>query len=152
MELDDKITIIEGPPPTFEAVSDEWVLGLSEGSRLADVALTRVRTFNGPSLVERCHRAWRHKQPIHLEFRSDEGLPHMAPIVAARNVTTDDGDMLLLWIRLNSDEVELELHYDDGSEDEDDLDDDDGDNFGADDIDGDDLDRLDDQGFTPPLS
>jgi hypothetical protein len=121
MEIEDKITIIEGPPPTFEAVADEWVMGLSEGPSLADVALTRVRTFNGPALVERCHRAWRHKQGIQLEFRSQEGLPHQAPIVAARNVTTDEGDVLLLWIRLNSDEVELELEYDDETDDIDDV-------------------------------
>jgi hypothetical protein len=38
--MDEKITIIEGPPPTFEAVSDGWALGLNEGPSLADVAVT----------------------------------------------------------------------------------------------------------------
>ena len=99
MEIEDKITIIEGPPPTFEAVSDGWVLGLTEGPTLSEIALTRVRTFNGPALVERCHRAWRHQQPIYLEFRAQDGLPQQAPIVAARHLQTDDGDMLLLWVR-----------------------------------------------------
>jgi hypothetical protein len=138
MDIEDKITIIEGPPPTFESVTDSWVLGLSEGPTLADVVLTRVRTFNGPALVERCHRAWRHQQPIYLEFRSEDGLPQQAPIVAARHLSTDDGDMLLLWLRMNSDEVELELHYD-----SDDLEDDPED-FDPEDIDPEDDFPLDD--------
>lgn len=153
MDIEDKITIIEGPPPTFESVTDSWVLGLSEGPVLADVVLTRVRTFNGPALVERCHRAWRHQQPIYLEFRSEEGLPQQAPIVAARHLSTNDGDMLLLWLRMNSDEVELELHYSsDDAEEDDDSDDDflgyDDDDF-ADFLEGDDEDDddEDDEGF-----
>lgn len=111
--MDDKITIIEGPPPTFEAVNDGWALGLNDSPILADVAITRLRTFNGPALVERCHRAWQNRQTIHLEFRDPDGLERVAPIVAARSVETDDGDLLLLWIRLNDEEVELELGYDD---------------------------------------
>ncbi|MEJ2711495.1 MAG: hypothetical protein P8074_28060 [Anaerolineales bacterium] len=111
--MDDKITIIEGPPPTFEAVNDGWVLGLNESPTLADVAITRLRTFNGPALVERCHRAWRNHQSIHLEFRTPDGLEHEAPIVAARYVEIDEGQLLLLWVRLNDEEVELELGYDD---------------------------------------
>jgi hypothetical protein len=143
MDIEDKITIIEGPPPTFESVTDSWVLGLSEGPTLADVVLTRVRTFNGSALVERCHRAWRHQQPIYLEFRSEDGLPQQAPIVAARHLSTDDGDMLLLWLRMNSDEVELELHYD--SDDlEDDPEDFDPEDIDPEDIDPEDIDPEDD--------
>lgn len=111
--MDDKITIIEGPPPTFEAVNDGWVLGLNESPTLADVAITRLRTFNGPALVERCHRAWRNQQSIYLEFRTPDGFEHEAPIVAARYVEIDEGQLLLLWVRLNDEEVELELGYDD---------------------------------------
>jgi hypothetical protein len=111
--MDDKITIIEGPPPTFEAVSDGWVLGLNESPNLGEIAVTRLRTFNGPSLVERCHRAWRNKHAIQLEFRSEDGLEHQAPIVAARYVETDEGHLLILWIRLTDEEVEFELGYED---------------------------------------
>ena len=67
--MEEKITIIEGPSPTFEAVSEDWVMGLNESPTLADVALTRLRTFNGPSLVERCYRAWTNQETIRLEFR-----------------------------------------------------------------------------------
>jgi hypothetical protein len=111
--MDDKITIIEGPPPTFEAINEGWVLGLYEGPGLADIAITRLRTFNGPSLVERCHRAWRNGQSIHLEFRSEDGLERQAPIVAARHVETNDGHLLLLWLRLDNEDVEIELGYED---------------------------------------
>jgi hypothetical protein len=121
--MDDKITIIEGPPPTFEEVNEGWALGLNESPLLADIALTRLRTFNGPALVERCHRAWRNALPIHLEFRTAEGLEHHAPIVAARTVNTDEGDLLLLWVRLENEDAELELDYEDDADDGEDFDD-----------------------------
>ena len=122
--MDDKITIIEGPPPTFEAVDDGWVLGLNESPSLGQIAVTRLRTFNGPALVERCHRAWRNHQTINLEFRTTDGLDQQAPIVAARYIETDSGHVLILWVRLTDDEIELELGYEDdfGDEEDDDSD------------------------------
>ncbi len=116
--MDDKITIIEGPPPTFEAISDGWALGLNEGPSLADIMVTRLRTYNGPSLVERCYRAWSNHQAIHLEYRTSDGLQAQSPIVAARYVEVEEGQMLLLWVRLVDDHVELELGYDDDSDEE----------------------------------
>jgi len=110
---DDKITIIEGPPPSFEASQDGWVQGLNESPILGEIAFTRLRTFNGPALVERCHRAWRNNQAINLEYRTMEGLEQKDPIVAARYMDTDDGQMLLLWVRLTDEEVELEFGYED---------------------------------------
>jgi len=122
--MDEKITIIEGPPPTFESVNDGWVTGLLESPSLADIAVTRLRTYNGPALVERCHRSWRNQSSILLEYRTSDGLEQQAPIVAARTLEVDDGQVLLLWVRINNDEVELELGYDDdpGDELDDDLD------------------------------
>jgi hypothetical protein len=111
--MDDKITIIEGPPPTFEVVDDHWALALNEGPSLSDIALTRLRTFSGPSLVERCYRAWHKHNPIYLEFRTEDGLNQSAPIVAARYVETDEGHMLLLWVRLEREENDLELNLED---------------------------------------
>ena len=116
--MEDKITIIEGPPPTFEVVSEGWVLGLNESPSLSDIVVTRLRTFNGPSLVERCHRAWRNNHSIHLEYRSDDGLLQQAPIVAARYVDVDDGQLLVLWLRLVDEAIELEIDYDDDIGDE----------------------------------
>jgi len=111
--MEDKITIIEGPPPTFEAVPEGWVLSLSESPLLSDIALTRLRTFNGPALVERCYRAWSQSKTIHLEFKNEEGLEYQAPIMAARAVENEDGHMLLLWVRLDQEEVEMEIDFDD---------------------------------------
>lgn len=138
--MEDKITIIEGPPPTFEAVPEGWVQGLSDSPLLSGIVTTRLRTFNGPSLVERCHKAWRNKLPIHLEYRNPDGLQEEAQIVAARNVATDEGDMLVLWVRIPNDDVELEIGYEDDLEDEDDFDldleyDDDEEDFDEDDFD-----------------
>ena len=64
--MDDKITIIEGPPPNFEDVHEGWPLGLNESPSLHKLAMTRLRTFNGPSLVERCYRTWHSQQTIQL--------------------------------------------------------------------------------------
>jgi hypothetical protein len=116
-KMDDKITIIEGPPPTFEEVNDGWVMGLSESLNLGEFVVTRLRTFNGPALVERCHRAWHHQQPIHLEYRNADGLQEQAPIVAARHVETDEGHLLILWVRMVDEGIELQFGYDDDSED-----------------------------------
>jgi len=120
--MDDKITIIEGPPPTFESIPELWVHGLSEGMMQSEMVLTRLRTFNGPALVERCHKAWRNQKDIQLEYRTSEGLNAEVPIVAARNMETDEGDMLLLWLRLSDDSIELEIGYDEDFDDEDDWD------------------------------
>ncbi len=115
--MDDKITIIEGPPPTFESTNEGWTFGLHDSPNLANIAITRLRTFNGLALLERCHRAWHHQQPMHLEFRAPDGLILNAPIVAARNVETDEGDMLLLWVRLSEEMAKLKLGHDDNPDD-----------------------------------
>jgi hypothetical protein len=115
--MEEKITIIEGPPPTFETVSDGWAMGLNDSSILNDVVLTRLRTFNGPALVERCYRAWNKQQTIVLEFKNNTGLARKAPIVAARHLDVEEGHVLLLWVRIPNPEVELELGYDDDADD-----------------------------------
>ena len=97
--MDDRITIIEGPPPNFEIINDGWAIGLNESPLLYDLALTQLRTKNGHALVERCHRMWKSGQPIYLHYRNAMGLEESAPIMAARAVESDDGPILLLWIR-----------------------------------------------------
>ena len=114
--MDDKITIIEGPPPVFEQVSDGWAMGLNESPNVLVPAVTRLRTFNGNELVERCHRAWNRRDSIHLHYRNDVGLEQTAPILAARNVETSDGNVLLLWVYLDKEHVEYE--FDEGDDDE----------------------------------
>ncbi len=111
--MDEKITIIEGPTPAFEAVNDGWALGINESPYLSDVAVTRLRTFNGPALVERCYRAWRNQKPIFLEYRESDGLESQAPILAARTMELEEGQMLVLWVRMEPQEAEIEIGSDD---------------------------------------
>jgi hypothetical protein len=120
--MDDKITIIEGPTPVFEPVQDGWALGLNETRQFSTTALTRLRTFNGPALVERCYRQWNQHQPIKLHYRDETGLEACVPILAARSVETDDGQMLLLWLHIERDDMELEIDVDDESGVDDDFD------------------------------
>lgn len=44
MDEAEKITIIEGPPPTFEAVTEAWPLGIVEGPSPSVVALCRRKS------------------------------------------------------------------------------------------------------------
>lgn len=111
--MDEKITIIEGPPPVFESVNDGWALGLNESTVLFDTALTRLRTFNGPALVERCHRAWRKQADIFLHYRTDIGLEARVPIVAARALDGENGQVLYLWVRRLAEESEADAEMDD---------------------------------------
>jgi hypothetical protein len=115
--MDDKITIIEGPTPIFEEINDGWALGLNEGPVLYDLMMTRVRTFNGPALVERCHRAWNDQSSVFLHYRNELGMEEKTPILAARSVTTSDGSVLLLWVRMEFEETETESGTDSNSED-----------------------------------
>lgn len=117
--MDDKITIIEGPTPIFEPVQDGWALGLNETRRFSVTALTRLRTFNGPALVERCYRRWNQRLPINLHYRDETGLEAKAPILAVRSVETDDGHVLLLWLHVERDDLELEIGNGDENADDD---------------------------------
>lgn len=95
-----KITIIEGSPPTFELANETWLLGLAEGPVPARLAMCRLRSHNAPELVERCYRAWRNHEPISLEYRGEDGLTQQVSIAAVRWVELNHGQMLLVWVRL----------------------------------------------------
>jgi len=97
--MEEKITIIEGPPPVFEDITDGWAIGLNESPILYGTIFTQVRTLNGPALVERCHRAWKKNTQIFLHYKNDMGIEEKAPIVAVRSVDSDEGQVLLLWVR-----------------------------------------------------
>ncbi len=124
--LEEKITIIEGPPPVFEPIEDGWALGLSEGPLLFEMSLTQVRTFNGPELVERCHRVWKENGVIQLHYRNEMGAEEKVPIMAARSIETDEGQVLLLWTRHEpedfedfddlEDDIDIDIDVDDDDE------------------------------------
>jgi hypothetical protein len=116
--MDDKITIIEGPTPSFEIVDDGWSSGVLEGPSLYNIAVTQLRTFNGGELVERCYRAWKNKGNVQLEYRAQDGETKEAAIAAARTGETDDGELLILWVRLPDEEIELAIDLDDDGEDD----------------------------------
>lgn len=114
----EKITIIEGPPPTFELDSDSWLPGLVEGPVPSQIAMCRLRSPNAPQLVERCYRAWRDRQPISLEYRSEDGMTDQASIVAARWAEVEEGQVLLLWVRLIQDPFQVRIDFDDAENDD----------------------------------
>jgi len=120
--MENKITIIEGPAPQFEEIHDSWLMGQNESPQPFHLAMTQLRTYNGASLVERCHRAWSANNTMYLEYRDVMGLERNASIIAARSVETDEGDMLLLWVRRSQSDVEAEAQWPKyGPEDIDDL-------------------------------
>jgi hypothetical protein len=148
--MEEKITIIEGPPPTFEILDEGWAFGLAEGPVLSDIAVTHLRTFNGPALVERCHRAWRNQLPINLEYRENDGLEKHAPILAARTLETDGGQVLVLWVRLQKDDTEVEFTIGDDETEFEDFEDE-SEDYDVDEEDFDDLDdEIDDDFFDSP--
>ncbi|MDY6847138.1 MAG: hypothetical protein SVP52_08395 [Chloroflexota bacterium] len=121
--MDNKITIIEGPTPNFNSVETDfimgingWTAGLSEGPYLYDTAKTILRTFNGAALIERCHKAWTHKTTMFLEYRDPIGMKKEVPIVAARALDAEDGDLLVLWVRKDPEEdqeADIDIDFDD---------------------------------------
>jgi len=113
--MDNKITIIEGPTPNFDSIETDfimgingWTAGLSEGPYLYDTARTTLRTLNGEALLERCHKAWACQATMYLEYRDPIGLTKEVPIVAARAIDADEGDLLVLWVRKDPEDDEDE--------------------------------------------
>jgi len=111
--MDNKITIIEGPTPNFDSVETDfimgingWTAGLSEGPYLYDTARTTLRTFNGEALLKRCYNAWAHQATMFLEYRDPIGMKKEVPIVAARAIDSDNGDLLVLWVRKDPEDDE----------------------------------------------
>ena len=114
MEESRKITILEGPPPTFEAVTDPILYGLWESATPAHIVLCRLRAINGPALIERCYRAWKANEQITLEFMTEGGLMIEAPIVASRWSEVPEGDILMLWLAMEEIEFEIDTGFETG--------------------------------------
>jgi len=121
--MNNKITIIEGPTPVFERLSGDsehreelnWAVGILEGPYLYDTFLTTLRTFDSNKLLERCKTAWEAGQTMFLEYKDEVGLRKEDPIIAARALTVEEGDMLLLWVRreLDSEHANDFVDFDD---------------------------------------
>lgn len=121
--MNNKITIIEGPTPVFERLSGDaehrdelsWAVGILEGPYLYDTFLTTLRTFDSYKLLERCKATWETRQTMFLEYKDEIGLRKEDPIIAARALTVEEGDMLLLWVRreLDSEHANDFVDFDD---------------------------------------
>ncbi|MEN6529799.1 MAG: hypothetical protein ABFC97_08100, partial [Anaerolineaceae bacterium] len=49
--------------------------------------------------LERCLDAWKNKQTMFLEYKDRVGLKKQSPIIAARAMNIEEGELLLLWVR-----------------------------------------------------
>lgn len=114
--MDNKIMIIEGPTPTFEPVTADWVEAINETPQHYNVMLTNLRTMNGRGLVERCYQTWAQQDIMYLHFRNAIGLEQKVPIIAAQNVETEDGQKLVLWVRVSQEELRQTVHFDDNND------------------------------------
>ncbi|MBP7213764.1 MAG: hypothetical protein KBA03_05970 [Anaerolineaceae bacterium] len=128
--MNNKITIIEGPTPEFQPVSEigfgngsqSWSSSVLEGPFLYDTAFTNLRTFDAQRLLDRCLDTWAAKQTMFLEYKDRIGLLKEDPIIAARAIQAEEGDILLLWVRRElSDEEEEEEDQDFNDFDENDF-------------------------------
>lgn len=95
------ITIVEGPPPEFRDAPAEWTFSVLEGTVGNEFAMCEMRTFNGPTLVQRCQNAWREDRPARLDFPTGEpGERGELDIVAVRWEEVEEGHKLYLWVRV----------------------------------------------------
>ncbi len=95
------ITIVEGPPPEFQDVQNEWAWGVLEGADEGEIALCEMRAFNGPALVKRCQDAWREGRPARLDFPTGEGGERgELDIVAIRWEAVDEGHKVYVWVKI----------------------------------------------------
>jgi hypothetical protein len=93
------ITIVEGPPPDFRDVSNEWSIGVLESARKNKIAMCEMRAFNGPKLVKRCQDAWREGRASRLDFPTGDGLRGELDIVAIRWEEVTEGHKIFLWVK-----------------------------------------------------
>ncbi len=96
--MDNKITIIEGPTPTFENVSANWADSICETPEPGCIMMTNLRTMNGKGLLERCHHTWSQCDTMYLHYRNTIGLEERIPIIAAESLETEEGQKLILWV------------------------------------------------------
>jgi hypothetical protein len=127
------ISIIEGPPPQFQFVDDQSLLGFQNTQGPFEVARTDTRTFNGPKMIDRCRNAWAQKRAVMLEYRDMDGLKQRVEICGIRFDKLDEGTLLQIWVRMPVEMQLIELEDDDEQDEEaDEFDDDESDSAGDD--------------------
>jgi hypothetical protein len=94
------ITIVEGPPPDFQATPDMWPLSIYEALQARQLAVCQMRAFSGPKMVERCQRAWAEDRPVKLDFPDQAGVRQQVSVIAARWSEVPEGHVLHLWVQV----------------------------------------------------
>lgn len=116
------ITIVEGPPPTFQLAPSLWNESIYESRYQNGVALVELRTRNGEDIRERCQRAWGERREVQLQYRDEDFQEQVVDVVAMRLVEVPEGDLLRLWVHLPLDEDEILANIENSLDDDDDLD------------------------------
>jgi hypothetical protein len=93
------ITIVEGPTPEFRPSPYLWFQSVYDSPEDAEILLCELRTLNGDSIVERCRDAWREDRLVKLDFPDYMRMRQQLPVVAMRLQETEEGPMLMLWVR-----------------------------------------------------
>jgi len=94
------ITIVEGPAPDFTPTLDDWPWSLPESASSIMCVMCKLRTFDSEALARRCLNAWAESRPVRLDYPDGGGGRREAEILAVRAETTDEGDLLHLWVSL----------------------------------------------------
>ena len=94
------ITIVEGPPPEFRDVENEWSIGVLEGIEGTEIAMCEMRAFDGPKLVKRCEGAWHEGRPARLDFATGDGMRGELDILAIRWEEVEEGHKVFLWVKI----------------------------------------------------
>ncbi len=95
----ERITVVEGPTPEFHPAPEGWAHALCDTSRGSVPVRSRMRTFSGPKMLERCTRAWGEGRAVVLDFPDQVGLRKQAEIIAVRWEEVEEGHVLHLWVR-----------------------------------------------------
>jgi len=93
------ITVVEGPTPEFHPAAEIWALALCDSPHGSAPARARMRTFNGPKMLDRCTRAWTEGRSVLLDFPDEVGMRRQVQIIAARWSEVDEGHVLHLWVK-----------------------------------------------------
>ncbi len=94
------ITIVEGPPPDFHDVSNDWSIGVLQGTETSEIAMCEMRAFDGPKLVTRCEKAWQENRPSRWDFPTGDGMRGELDIVAICWEEVEEGHKIRIWLKI----------------------------------------------------
>ncbi|HET6447406.1 MAG TPA: hypothetical protein VFI27_22820 [candidate division Zixibacteria bacterium] len=110
------ISIIEGPTPDFRPSPYLWFQSVLEGPEDTEIVMCELRTFNGEDIVNRCRNAWTEDRAVKLDYPDYLRLRRQIDVVALRLQDSDEGPMIVLWLRQPYGQAEEERF--DGSDDD----------------------------------